>query len=88
MFRWEEQNTRRDIVVYRQATPIFVPNYGPSWFDPILPGQAIRRSVRICPDINRDMAGDHLLHWQVAADNAPMRSGAIPLSDIFGSGED
>jgi hypothetical protein len=74
-------NTYRDIVDV-QHIPFGSPNvkYGPSRFDPLLPGLIGRaKDISLKKDI---MLPAHELKWSVYADNAPVNSGSIKMSDI------
>lgn len=77
-----EVNTRRDYIGSRDLRP----EYGPSWFDPILPGLT-HSWVWNLGDWNNDnlleSQGDDLIYWEVFADNAPVEKGAIRVRDII-----
>lgn len=74
-------NTHRDVVDYK-SYPIGggYPKYGPSRFDPVLPGLS-------GPSTNFSLVEDPKLNyreitWTVHADNAPPQSGSILLHEI------
>ena len=75
------ENTYRDIVDFNHGIvgrPI--PKYGPSRFDPILPGLKGRsNSIALNSDL---LIGTQEISWQVHADNAPVSSGKIRLEEI------
>lgn len=75
------ENTVRDLLDVEHA-PFGSPKtkYGPSRFDPVLPGLKGRaEDIRLNDDI---MLGEHIINWKVYADNAPVNSGSITMSDV------
>lgn len=86
-----EVNTRRDYVGARDLRP----EYGPSWFAPILPGLSHYWSWRLrdlsdLKDWSSDIQAepDDLIYWEIYADNAPVEKGMIKLKDIDVEAED
>lgn len=75
----QESNTRRDVV---KADPMGGVQYGPSWFDPILPG-LVHTWIWTAPeDFDKsNLAGEKIM-WEVYADNAPSRRGEIKVEEI------
>jgi hypothetical protein len=74
------ENTYRDIVGFKNAGVSSVPEYGPSRFDPVLPGLR-GRSEKIKLDKNFKSV-DCEITWIVYADNAPPKQGSVILKDI------
>lgn len=75
------ENTHRDVVDVNHSgfgSPTI--KYGPSRFDPVLPGLKGRaEEILLSDDI---ILGEHEIKWSVYADNAPVNSGSIKMSDI------
>ncbi len=74
-------NTRRDEVGRTNGQPI----YGPSWFNPLLPGLSMEvRSFELYwPSYNvQDFLKDKDIRYRVFADNAPCYESIVSLSDI------
>jgi hypothetical protein len=74
------ENTYRDIVGFKNAGLQSVPEYGPSRFDPVLPGLR-GRSEKIKLDVNYKSV-DCEITWLVYADNATPQKGSIRLNEI------
>jgi hypothetical protein len=78
---WWEDNTRRDVV---DSQPFGAVRYGPSWYDPLLPGLGREWSLYLSGSLAREalttFSGE--VHWEVYADNATVRSGSILVSDL------
>lgn len=75
-------NTYRDVLdVKLQTFGKTYYNYGPSRFDPVLPGTR-SRSQTIQLQNNLKVWG-HQLSWKIHADNAEERTGEILLSDLI-----
>lgn len=76
-------NTRRDIVGTDKNPIAPRPLYGPSWFDPILPG--LRRPLKEIeldePAFFANRSSAELV-WSVYADNAPVVHGRTQLLDV------
>ncbi len=71
------ENTIRDVVDFDGMRT----KYGPSRFDPILPGMHARaKKLRIYQ--NLDTFKDSYIEWKVYADNALPRTGRIKIGDI------
>lgn len=72
-------NTVRDVVDAKMG----IIKYGPSWFDPILPElKKPVKSIELKDEYAHLNANDIIIHWHVYADNAPVNTGSITLSDI------
>jgi len=74
------ENTFRDIVGFKNAGLQSVPEYGPSRFDPVLPGLR-GRSEKIKLDANYKSV-DCEITWVVYADNASPQKGSVKLNEI------
>jgi hypothetical protein len=74
-------NTHRDVVDMR-GDPLtgYYPRYGPSRFDPILPG--LKGSPEILTLRNNPILDGRELTWTVYADNATPRKGKVRLDEI------
>ncbi len=73
-------NTIRDIVGSSGAGSYFVPKYGPSRYDPILPSlKSYAKEVSL--NINTAL-DERYLYWKTFADNALPKSGKIRLNEI------
>ena len=72
------QNTSRDMV------GTFAGEYGPSWFDLILPGMDHCCEVRVSRDMTQEALAelDGSLRWTVYSDNAAPREGLTHLADV------
>lgn len=55
--------------------------YGPSRFDPILPGMHTR-AEKLKLKQNIEEFADEIIYWKVYADNAPLQEGTIRIGDI------
>lgn len=79
-FVWYRDNTRRDVVKYESFGPT---QYGPSWFDPILPTLAHIWKWELPEDFDElDLRSDAKIFWEVYADNAPKTTGSVMIRDI------
>lgn len=85
---YEENNTQRDIV---DSKPLLIGQtvssnykYGPSWFNPILPGMSYEWSIDLDWQVQLDKYKDLRIYWKLYADNSTPDSGDIILSDIEG----
>lgn len=78
MIEYYGENTIRDMV---GVTSLRTPKYGPSRFDPILPGMHSRPEEL---KLNDDISGfqNTYISWKVYADNAPPKEGKIQVKDI------
>jgi len=81
-YEYYEDNTRRDIVGFSHLNP----QYGPSWFDPILPGLSKTCKVRL-KNLGEVLPTGrfeekHKLKWTIYADNAIPQIGEISLTEI------
>lgn len=81
MIEYYGENTIRDVLDVRH-TPYGGAEikYGPSRFDPVLPG--LKGRAEEIPLRNGLMLGEHEIKWKVYADNAPVNSGSIKMIDI------
>jgi hypothetical protein len=82
MYRKILKNTRRDIVDSRMIDHAPEPElvYGPSWYDPLLPGMSHQLGAISLKDNPSNTIGpDDYLEYEAYADNAPMRAGNVPL---------
>ncbi len=80
MVEFYGENTFRDIVGFKNAGLHSVPEYGPSRFDPVLPGLR-GRSEKIKLDANFKSV-DCEITWIVYADNASPQTGSVKLDNI------
>lgn len=79
-FVWYRDNTRRDVLKYESFGPT---QYGPSWFDPILPTLAHIWKWELPEDFDElDLRSDAKIFWEVYADNAPKTTGSVMIRDI------
>jgi len=76
----ELDNTRRDVIGV--SGPFSVKQYGPSWFDPILPGFCRTWQVDCDSRLRPNEFKDQKLRWAIQGDNGPGVSGELPLRDI------
>ncbi len=76
------ENTHRDILdIKLQTFGKTYYNYGPSRFDPVLPGVVSRsQTIRLTNNLK---VRDHKLYWKIHVDNAEERKGEILLSDLI-----
>jgi len=72
-------NTRRDVV---KGGLFGASEYGPSWFDPILPNLAHTWKWELPADFHMEAVTDERILWEVYADNAPKNSGSILVREI------
>lgn len=79
--RFYGENTIRDVVDVKVTLPNrTIYNYGPSRFDPVLPGTHGRsKTIRLKDDLDD---WDKELYWTIYADNAEMKTGNINLSEL------
>jgi hypothetical protein len=79
-FVWYRANTRRDVLKRELTGPT---QYGPSWFDPILPTLAQIWKWELPEDFDEsDLRSDTEILWAVYADNAPRRTGSVMIREI------
>lgn len=77
------ENTFRDVVDVTMGFPgQHIKKYGPSRYEPILPGTQSRTETIKLKDRLVD-AVDTMLYWKVFADNAEVRHGSISLSTLI-----
>jgi len=75
-----EDNTRRDVISSRLFES---DEYGPSWFNPILPGRYFQQATyELAEDFDPSKLADEKIIWDVYADNAPKRRGSILVREI------
>lgn len=77
-FRYYEDNTIRDIV----GSSGLNRQYGPSRYDPILPGLSHGWEITLQSDSENLKREDLSIKWTAYADNAPQNSGEIRIADI------
>ena len=81
--RHYKDNTVRDVVDVKSNPPYSsIEKYGPSRYDPILPGLSTTWTVEIHPPPYQADASNLSLLWRVHADSAPERSGQVRIADI------
>lgn len=74
-------NMHRDVIKY--GVGVTANQYGPSRYEPILPGLSERSAIYLSPTLTKkDFDSDEAILWEVFADNAPMRNGRIPLNKL------
>jgi hypothetical protein len=56
--------------------------YGPSWFDPILPGLSRTWEIDLDYRFEVEADSDLKLYWELYADNAIPNIGDIPIRDM------
>jgi hypothetical protein len=79
---YRRDNTVRDVLDTEFSIGGAVDKYGPSRFDPILPGLRHRWTISLNGNL-LDMELDGLVvRWSTYADNAPPKKGEIALKDI------
>jgi hypothetical protein len=82
-YRDYKENTIRDVVDSQHFGVHYVPKYGPSRYDPILPGRQHVWETELVDRLSLITKGRNFrIHWEVYADNAPLNRGEILLSDI------
>jgi hypothetical protein len=75
------ENTIRDVVDIKPMIGTVIEKYGPSRFDPILPGMRSRfDKIRL---VNNNNKWDKQLFWIIYADNAEPQMGSINLSSLI-----
>lgn len=75
------ENTIRDVIGGKMVVNQYYPDYGPSRFDPILPGMH-SRAEKITIVEMYELFKDEYIEWKVYADNAKPREGKIRIGDI------
>jgi hypothetical protein len=76
---WNRKNVRRDVMKYSMMG---LSEYGPSWFDPILPRLSYSWEWDIKADFDPKNCANEKIYWTVYADNAAPSEGEIALPDI------
>lgn len=75
------ENTVRDIIGGKMVVNEYYPDYGPSRFDPILPGMHSRaEKIKLVKEF--ESFNEEYIEWKVYADNAKPRDGKIRIGDI------
>jgi hypothetical protein len=77
-----QDNTERDVVDVEFNIYASIKKYGPSWFDPILPGLHHTWRIRVSDNFPSKEIEGLLIKWSVHADNAPPNAGSIAVEDI------
>lgn len=77
-----EDNTVRDVIDVDFTLGSAINKYGPSRFDPILPGLSRTWSVKLCDDFVETALDGLVIKWSTYADNARASGGEIEVSDI------
>ncbi len=77
--QWTRRNVHRDVL---KAGMFGLEQYGPSWFDPILPGLSYSWDWDLRPDLDIKALADRKIYWSVFADNAPVQSGSFAISEV------
>jgi hypothetical protein len=76
-------NTQRDVVDVETAIGSgVIEKYGPSWFDPILPGLSFDWEIELAHSLPEIALCRGTLRWWIYADNAPERHGETRMADI------
>lgn len=74
------ENTVRDIVDVQRGLGDFINKYGPSRFDPVLPGtRSWSKTIKLKNNLDD---WDKELYWTIYADNAEPGTGNISLSEL------
>jgi Putative DNA-binding domain len=77
------KNTERDVVDgFYSFGGGYVPKYGPSWFDPILPGLSHVWKINLDSSLQDSDIHDHQIDWEIYADEAPSQQGNFSLKDV------
>jgi hypothetical protein len=75
------ENTHRDVVDSSgNAITGFIPKYGPSRFDPVLPG--LRGRSKEVALVTNPTLDEREITWTVHADNAGPKTGKVKLNEI------
>jgi len=77
-----EDNTQRDVLDLEFNIYAPIKKYGPSWFDPMLPGLSRTWRVRLSDDFPQNELKGLSIKWSVHADNAPPNAAEMPVKDI------
>lgn len=74
-------NTMRDITDFKKGfSGDYEPVYGPSRYDPILPGmKSLGKEIKLVSDF---IPGEHRIGSAVYADNAPFKNDIVQLKDV------
>lgn len=75
------ENTYRDVIDVETATPDQTSyKYGPSRYDPVLPGMRSRfDQIRLVNDL---IFNNETFYWKIYADNADIKTGSITLLEL------
>jgi hypothetical protein len=77
-----QDNTERDVVDVEPNLYRSINKYGPSWFNPILPGLSCIWRIRLSDDFPQIEIQENTIKWSVYADNAAPISGEMPVKNI------
>lgn len=80
--KYYEDNTQRDVVDLEFNIYAPIKKYGPSWFDPILPGLSRTWRIRLSDDFPQKELKGLSIKWSAHVDNAPPNAGEMPVKDI------
>ena len=81
-YEFFKDNTERDIVDFDRIGLSSIPKYGPSRYDPILPGLIQTWNIILNEEIENLKKDDLTINWSLYTDNAPVNNGFIALSKI------
>lgn len=77
-----KNNTQRDLIkVNPSPTPSHNSEYGPSWFNPLLPSLTLTWKLPLSNAINPWKNSLNIL-WEIYADNAPVKKGEIAFKRL------
>lgn len=82
--KFVRDNTVRDVVDVGGSGNYTFPKYGPSRYDPLLPGLVTEvDEINLLSSTWKKLKkAEHIIRWAIYADNAPPRSGEIAVADI------
>ncbi|PWB50542.1 MAG: ATP-binding protein [Anaerolineales bacterium] len=81
-YEYYEDNTVRDVVDVESNIYLSIPKYGPSRYDPILPGLSRTWEIILRGDFEKVDLDGLLIKWSTHVDNAPVSEGQVAVSDI------
>jgi hypothetical protein len=81
-YEYYEDNTVRDVVDVETSGYASIPKYGPSRYDPILPGLSRTWEIILCEDFDTLALDGLFIKWSTHVDNAPVSEGSVAVSDI------
>jgi hypothetical protein len=82
-YEYYRDNTVRDVVDSQFNIYGSIPKYGPSRYDPILPGLSQAWSIRLCNNFKHINLDTLEIRWTIYADNAPPVQEKIMVKDII-----